>query len=82
MSEVKVEDVKLEEPKPKPEEPKPEEPKPEVPKKARKEMSLAEAIVDALDVDLENIQLNPRTKSMLKKLHPWTWFICTILNLF
>ena len=76
MSEVKVEDVKLEETKPeepkpeetKPEEQKPEEPKPEVPKKARKEMSLAEAIVDALDIDLENIKLNPRTKNMLKTL--------------
>ena len=62
--EVKPEEVKVEEKK---EEVKEEEKKEEV-KKDRKDMSLAEAVVDALGVELEEIELTPRVKTMLQKL--------------
>ena len=57
--EVKSEEVKVEEKK--------EEKKEEV-KKDRKDMSLAEAVVDALGVVLEEIELTPSVKKMMKKL--------------
>ena len=63
--EVKSEDVKVEEKK---EEEKKEEEKKEEVKKDRKDMSLAEAVVDALGVDLEDIELTPSVKKMMKKL--------------
>jgi hypothetical protein len=72
-NEVKPEEVKVEEKKEevkeeeKKEEVKEEEKKEEV-KKDRKEMSLAEAVVDALGVELEDIELTPTVKNMMKKL--------------
>jgi hypothetical protein len=58
--EVKTEEVKTEEVKV-------EEKKEEI-KKDRKDMSLVEAVVDALGGDLEDIELTPRVKKMMKKL--------------
>lgn len=66
--EVKPEEVKVEEKKEEVKEEEKKEEKKEEVKKDRKDMSLAEAVVDALGVELEEIELTPRVKKMLKKL--------------